>query len=41
MIKELFRIFSNYWKCPACGYYAFDGFQCWDCGYRRERDDDY
>ena len=21
-------------KCPACGYYAFNGIECFDCGYR-------
>ena len=21
-------------KCPACGYYAFNGVECFDCGYR-------
>lgn len=21
-------------KCPRCGYYAFDGAECFDCGYR-------
>jgi ribosomal protein L32 len=21
-------------RCPACGYYDFDGHQCWACGYR-------
>lgn len=25
--------FDNYYKCPRCGYYAFDGSYCWDCGY--------
>src|SRR5437016_5035196 len=22
-------------RCPACGYWAFDGRECRDCGYRR------
>lgn len=22
-------------RCPACGYYGFDGRECFDCGYRR------
>lgn len=26
---------NNYSKCPSCGYWAFDGSQCYDCGYRR------
>ncbi len=21
-------------KCPACGYYAWNGIECFDCGYR-------
>ena len=21
-------------QCPACGYYAFNGVECFDCGYR-------
>ncbi len=21
-------------KCPACGYWAFNGHECFDCGYR-------
>jgi hypothetical protein len=21
-------------RCPACGYYAFNGIVCYDCGYR-------
>jgi len=21
-------------RCPACGYWDFDGIQCWACGYR-------
>jgi len=21
-------------KCPVCGYYAYNGFECFDCGYR-------
>src|SRR3990172_2039381 len=21
-------------KCPRCGYYAFDGYECFDCGFR-------
>jgi ribosomal protein L32 len=29
---------AGYSKCPRCGYWAFDGVQCWDCGYR-ERDE--
>lgn len=22
------------YKCPACGYHAFDGVECFDCGFR-------
>jgi hypothetical protein len=22
-------------RCPACGYWDFDGLYCWACGYRR------
>ena len=22
-------------KCPACGYWGFNGIECFDCGYRR------
>lgn len=21
-------------KCPVCGYHAFNGQECFDCGYR-------
>jgi len=21
-------------KCPVCGYYAYNGYECFDCGYR-------
>jgi hypothetical protein len=24
----------SYSKCPRCGYHAFDGVECFDCGYR-------
>lgn len=24
----------TYSKCPVCGYYAFNGEECFDCGYR-------
>lgn len=26
--------FSAYYRCPACGYWAFNGIECFDCGYR-------
>lgn len=22
-------------QCPRCGYYAFNGYECFDCGYIR------
>ncbi len=22
------------YRCPACGYWAFNGIECFDCGYR-------
>lgn len=25
----------KYDRCPVCGYYAFDGYECRDCGYTR------
>lgn len=21
-------------ECPVCGYFAFNGYECFDCGYR-------
>ena len=24
-------------KCPVCGYWAFNGYECFDCGYFTER----
>ena len=21
-------------KCPCCGYWGFNGYECFDCGYR-------
>lgn len=29
------RLLWRLLKCPACGYYAFNGIECFDCGYRR------
>lgn len=23
------------YKCPRCGYYAFNGSECYDCGYTK------
>lgn len=25
---------ERYYKCPRCGYFAFDGKECMDCGFR-------
>ena len=25
---------NNYSKCPVCGYWAFNGYECFDCGFR-------
>lgn len=22
-------------KCPVCGYYGFNGYECFDCGYTK------
>lgn len=24
------------YKCPACGYYDFNGEECYACGYHRQ-----
>lgn len=32
---KLIKKIWNYMKCPRCGYYAFDGSECMDCGYHR------
>jgi len=24
----------SYGRCPACGYFGFNGVECFDCGYR-------
>jgi len=21
-------------KCPVCGYFGFNGYECFDCGYK-------
>jgi len=26
--------FGSLSRCPVCGYYAFNGEECFDCGYR-------
>jgi len=28
------RVLRALGKCPRCGYHAFDGVECFDCGYR-------
>jgi hypothetical protein len=25
---------GGYSKCPRCGYHAFNGYECFDCGYQ-------
>lgn len=25
---------SGFYRCPCCGYWAFTGARCLDCGYR-------
>lgn len=37
-MKEYNR--SGYNKCPSCGYWAFDGTECHDCGYTKQREGD-
>lgn len=32
-MKWLKRIILNLSKCPVCGYWAFNGYECFDCGY--------
>jgi len=27
-------LIKGLWRCPACGYWAFNGIECFDCGYR-------
>jgi hypothetical protein len=24
-------------KCPVCGYWAYNGYECFDCGYHGSR----
>lgn len=31
MIKKIIQSLS---KCPICGYFAFNGQECLDCGYK-------
>jgi hypothetical protein len=30
----MFCFVCGYYRCPACGYWAFNGIECFDCGYR-------
>ena len=30
----MYYLYCKLEKCPACGYYGFDGTECFDCGYR-------
>jgi len=34
-MRRLLNWIRTYGKCPRCGYFAFDGYECHDCGYRR------
>src|SRR5690606_13336242 len=40
-VKSVKRKWSIYRlsKCPSCGYYAFNGQECYDCGYTRFKND--
>ena len=29
------NIISKLYRCPACGYYAYNGIECYDCGYSK------
>lgn len=30
----LLGVVFGYSKCPVCGYWAFNGYECFDCGYK-------
>jgi rRNA maturation protein Nop10 len=32
-MKARFRVLGRLDRCPACGYYGFNGEECFDCGY--------
>ena len=34
-MEHLYLIMYNYSKCPVCGYWAFNGYECFDCGYKK------
>lgn len=34
-LGKVARAKRGYSKCPRCGYWAYDGFECFDCGYPR------
>lgn len=31
---NMFYLTVGYSKCPCCGYYGFNGQECFDCGYK-------
>ena len=33
-MKKIMRWVIGLWRCPACGYYDFNGIECYACGYR-------
>jgi ribosomal protein L32 len=33
-ITKILRAICSLVKCPACGYHAWNGEECFDCGYR-------
>ena len=35
-MRDLARRLCSLLRCPACGYWAFNGIECFDCGYRRQ-----
>jgi len=37
MRKLLHKVVHALMRCPACGYYAFNGIECFDCGYRVQK----
>ena len=38
MSKVFYKLFrQRNSKCPACGYWAYNGHECLDCGYSRQR----
>lgn len=35
LCMEIQNDYNRLSKCPNCGYYAFDGSECLDCGFKR------